>query len=201
LVIENCASGGHRVDLGSLRHTHTNWVSDYTHRAASCRQHVQGAGLFLPVQHLNTWVLDERSPTEFRSRMGGAFGLSSRLGRWSVDERRAFGEAVAEYKRLRPYLAGRRFLLTSPLHENWEVWQFAHRSGDDFVLLAFREAGHVAEVRVKPRAVAAERSYLVRRSGSGTFAKVSGAELAAQGIAIHLPEQRSSEIIWVMLDT
>jgi alpha-galactosidase len=200
LVIENCASGGHRVDLGTLRHTLTNWVSDYTHRAASCRQHVQGAGLFLPVQHLNTWVLNERGPTEFRSRMGGAFGLSSRLGRWTADERRAFGEAVAEYKRLRPYLAGRRFLLTGPLHENWAVWQFARRSGDDFVLLAFREAGHVAEVRVKPRAVSPDQSYLVRHSGSETVTKTSGADLASQGIAIHLPEQRSSEIIWVTME-
>jgi alpha-galactosidase len=200
LVIENCASGGHRVDLGTLRHTHANWVSDYTHRAASCRQHVQGAGLFLPVQHLNTWVLNERGLTEFRSRMGGAFGLSARLGRWSADERRAFGEAVAEYKRLRPYLGGHRFLLTGPLHENWEVWQFARRSDDDFVLLAFREAGHVAEVRVQPRAVSPDQPYLVRRSGSEAVSKTSGAELASRGIAIQLPEQRSSEIIWVTTD-
>lgn len=197
LVIENCASGGHRVDLGTLRHTHTNWVSDYTHRAASCRQHGQGAGLFLPLAHLNTWVLDDRDPTEFRSRMGGAFGVSSHMGQWSDHERELFGQAVDEYKRLRPFLSGRRFLLTGPLHQDWEVWQFVSPSGDDFVLLAFREAGHIGEVRVTPRALNQDRTYLVQRSGAGGAVSVSWAELAATGLAIQLAAPRSSEIIWV----
>ncbi|MDQ3654499.1 MAG: alpha-galactosidase [Chloroflexota bacterium] len=197
LVIENCASGGHRVDLGTLRHTHTNWISDYTHRAASCRQHSQGAGLFLPLQHLNTWVLDDRDTTEFRSRMGGAFGLSSRMGQWSDNERHGFGQAVDEYKRLRPFLTGQRFLLTGPLHQDWEVWQFVSRVGEDFVLLAFREAGQIAEVRANPRVAVPERSYLMQRSGSDAGVSISGAELIANGITIHIPENRSSEIIWV----
>jgi alpha-galactosidase len=197
LVIENCASGGHRVDLGTLRHTHTNWISDYTHRATSCRQHVQGAGLFLPLPHLNTWVLHDGNSTEFRSRMGGAFGLSSRLGEWSDSERHLFKQAVDEYKRLRPFLASQRFLLTGPLHQDWEIWQHMSPSGEDFALLAFREAGHVAGVRVVPRMVLQDRSYLVQPSGADAAVRTSGAELASQGITIHLPEQRSSEIYWV----
>ncbi|CAN0507848.1 unnamed protein product [Phaeothamnion confervicola] len=48
LVIENCSSGGHRIDLGMLRHSHTSWVSDYTHRAASCRHHSQGLDSSFP---------------------------------------------------------------------------------------------------------------------------------------------------------
>lgn len=197
LVIENCASGGHRVDLGTLRHTHTNWVSDYTHRAASCRQHVQGAGLFLPLSHLNSWVLDDRDPTELRSRMGGAFGVSAHMGQWSASERELFRQAVAEYKRLRPFLAGRRFLLTGPLHQDWEVWQLVSPSGDDFVLLAFREAGQINEVRVRPRTLNQDRTYLVQPAGPRTTVSVAGAELAASGLTIQLAAPRSSEIIWV----
>ncbi|MDQ3695377.1 MAG: alpha-galactosidase [Chloroflexota bacterium] len=197
LVIENCASGGHRVDLGTLRHTHTNWLSDYTHRAASCRQHVQGAGLFLPLPHLNSWVLDDRDPAECRSRMGGAFGLSSRLGHWSDGERDRFRQAVAEYKRLRPFLAGRRFLLTGPLHQSWDIWQFVAPAGEDFALLAFRESGAVAEIRVTPRVRFPDRMHLVEPTGSSPGASVSGTELAADGLSIHLPDARGSEIIWV----
>ena len=197
LVIENCASGGHRVDLGTLRHTHTNWISDYTHQAASCRQHVQGAGLFLPLPHLNTWVLDDRTTTEFRSRMGGAFGVSSRMGTWTPGELDLFEQAVVEYKRLRPFLGGQRFLLTGPLYQDWEIWQLFHPSEDQFAVLAFREAGHVAEVRVELRVPVQDRSYLVERSEREERALVSAAELGSQGIRIHLPQQRSSEIIWV----
>jgi alpha-galactosidase len=197
LVIENCASGGHRVDLGTLRHTHTNWISDYTHRAASCRQHVQGAGLFLPLQHLNTWVLGERDATEFRSRMGGAFGISSFMGQWTEGDRRLFREAVDEYKRLRPFLAGQRFLLTGPLHQDWEIWQFVHPSEEEFALLAFREGGQISDVRVQLQVPLQERSYVVQRSGAEGAVTLAGAELAADGITLHLPERSSSEIVWV----
>jgi alpha-galactosidase len=197
LLIENCASGGHRVDLGTLRHTHTNWVSDYTHRAANCRQHAQGAGLFLPLSHLNTWALDERDATEFRSRMGGAFGISSFIGSWSLDERAQFRQAVEEYKRLRPLLYGDRFLLTGPLHQDWDIWQFLHPSGNELAILSFHEAGEIAEVRVTPRVPVRDRSYRVQHSDAGTSEEVSGAALASNGIIICLPEKRASEIIRV----
>lgn len=197
LVIENCASGGHRVDLGILRYTHTNWISDYTHRAASCRQHVQGAGLFLPLQHLNTWVLNDRSPTECRSRMGGAFGVSSRMGQWTELEREAFGRAVSEYKRLRPFLGGERFLLTGPLHQDWDIWQFGHPSAEQFAVIAFREAGRLAEVRVEPRISFHRRSYLIERTDTEDSVVMSGAELSTNGLTLQLPEQQTSEIIWV----
>ena len=197
LVIENCASGGHRVDLGTLRHTHTNWVSDYTHRAASCRQHAQGAGLFLPLAHVNTWALEERDLTEFRSRMGGAFGVSSFMGKWSADERATFRRAVTEYTRLRPLLAGKRYLLTGPLHQDWEIWQFVHPSSGDFALLAFRDAGQVSEVRVHPRVSSENGAYLIERSSDGETVQASGVDMAAQGLSIRLPQARSSELLWV----
>lgn len=197
LVIENCASGGHRVDLGTLRHTHTNWVSDYSHRAASCRQHVQGAGLFLPLHHLNTWVLHDRdTATEFRSRMGGAFGVSSFMGQWSEEERAALATAIAEYKRLRPYLGGHRFLLTGPLHQDWDVWQFVHPDGAGFALLAFREGGRIGEARVTPRVPDTQRTYRVERTGMDGPTEVAGTALASEGVAIRLDE-RGSEVLWV----
>ena len=199
LVIENCASGGHRVDLGTLRHSHTNWVSDYTARAASCRQHAQGAGLFLPLAHVNTWALEDRDLTGFRSRMGGAFGVSSFMGEWSADERETFGVAVSEYRRLRPYLAGERYLLTGPWHGDWDIWQLVHPSGDAFAIVAFHERGSVPELRVVPKAVQNGRTYTIERS-SGTSSRVSGVGLATEGIGIDLPGDRTSEITWVRAD-
>jgi alpha-galactosidase len=196
LVIENCASGGHRVDLGTLRHTHTNWVSDYTHRAASCRQHVEGAGLVLPLAHLNTWTLDDRDTSGFRSRMGGAFGVSSHMGRWTSDEREQFQDAVREYKRLRPFLAGDRFLLTGPWHGDWDVWQFTHPNGEDIAILAFREGGAIDEVRARPRGIHRNRTFRLER-GSGTSEEIAGDALAVRGLAIALPEPGSSEVVWL----
>lgn len=196
LVIENCASGGHRVDLGTLRHTHTNWVSDYTHRAASCRQHVQGAGLVLPLAHLNTWTLEDRDSSGFRSRMAGAFGVSSFMGRWTSDERERFAGAVREYKRLRPYLAGNRHLLTGPWHGDWDIWQLTHPNGRDIAILAFRDGGRIDEVCVRLQLSGSDGAYRVERS-SGSTEDIAGASLASGGLRIALPEQEGSEIAWL----
>jgi alpha-galactosidase len=199
LVIENCASGGHRVDLGMLRHTHTNWISDYTYRAASCRQHVQGAGLFLPLVHLNTWVLAERDTFEFRSRFGGAFGFSDFMEKWTPDERTALAVAIAEYKRLRPFLqaGGERALLTGPWHQDWEVWQFTHPNGDDVALLAFREAGQIGEVRIRLPGVKRDRAYRLHHEGGAESEAIAGSDLVDAGFTIELPEPRSSALIWL----
>jgi alpha-galactosidase len=196
LVIENCASGGHRVDLGTLRHAHTNWVSDYTHRAASCRQHVQGAGLVLPLAHLNTWTLEDRDTSGFRSRMGGAFGVSSFMGRWTGEERDRFATAVREYKRLRPYLAGERHLLTGPWHGDWDICQLTHPNGRDIAILAFRDGGTIDEVWFRPRAGERDTTYVVERS-SGETEEIAGTTLAAEGLRIALPEPGGSEIAWL----
>lgn len=196
LVIENCASGGHRIDLGTLRHTHTNWVSDYTHRAASCRQHVQGAGLVLPLVHLNTWALEDRDLSDFRSRMGGAFGVSSFMGRWTAEERATFEQAVAEYRRIRPCLTGDRYLLTGPWHGDWDAWQIVHPSDGSFAILAFRDHGHVSEIRVHPRVPDMDRTWRIERASGGTAETVSGRDLAANGIVISIEEVPGSEILW-----
>lgn len=196
LVIENCASGGHRVDMGTLRHTHTNWVSDYTHRAASCRQHAQGAGLFLPLAHVNTWALKDRDITGFRSRMGGALGVSSFMGEWSEDERATFRQAIEEYKRLRPFLQGERYLLTGPWHGDWDIWQIVHPSGNKMAMLAFRERGAISEARVIPRVLDPNQSWLVEQTTGNTFG-ISGADLASQGLVFHLPGLQESGVTWL----
>jgi alpha-galactosidase len=195
LVIENCASGGHRVDMGTLRYTHTNWLSDYTDRAASCRQHAQGAGLMLPLHHLNTWVLHDRdTDTEFRSRMGGAFGVSSFMGRWSADERAALMTAIEEYKRLRPLLAGDRYLLSGPLHQDWDVWQFVAPDFASFAVFAFHDASRIDGVTVTPRGLDPERMYRIEREG-GESVERTGVDLMVDGLDLRLAAGGST-IIW-----
>jgi alpha-galactosidase len=201
LVIENCASGGHRIGLGMLRHTHTSWVSDYTHRAASCRQHSMGGGLFLPQEHVNTWVLERRNDYEFLSRMGGAFGFSSNLGRWSASERASLARSIGTYRSLRPYLFGDRYLLTGPWHQNWEVWQFLHPDQDDAVLLGFRDEGEINEITVALAPTGGKRWRIdtarsAPSSNDATAISVDGAEFR-----VRLGRSQEALVVWLCPDT
>jgi alpha-galactosidase len=193
LMIENCASGGHRVDLGTLRHTHTNWVSDYTNRAESCRQHTQGAGLFMPLAHLNTWVLERRDEVEFRSRFGGAFGVSWFLEAWSEADRRALRSAIDEYKRIRPLLNGKRYLLSGPLHQTWDIWQLESRDGSESVILAFRDGGPIDRVHIRPHLTQPDATWQIRTDHDESPQLLTGAE----GLDIHIAAHRGSQILWL----
>ncbi len=202
LVIENCASGGHRADLGMLRYTHAQWLSDYTYRAASCRQHAQGAGYFLPLLWLNTWVLDRGGAYECRSRMCGAFGVSTHLGSWDAEEIEQLSRAVSEYKAvIRPLLAGRRYLLTSPWHEGWDVWQLSAPDASRFALLAFRASGQTCSLRVIPQGLSRDQRYLLHDVDGDRAWEASGEDLSRHGVELVVPAHGSLLISGVAVST
>ncbi len=55
-LVECCASGGRRIDLGTLRRAHTIWFSDHTEDALVCRFMQTGAQRFLPGNFPNSAV-------------------------------------------------------------------------------------------------------------------------------------------------
>ena len=48
VLLENCASGGRRIDLGTIAETHIQNLTDQTSSAAICRYMMHGAQRFLP---------------------------------------------------------------------------------------------------------------------------------------------------------
>jgi alpha-galactosidase len=59
LIIENCASGGNRMDFGIMKRTHIFWVHDDSFTSYVCRYHHYGSTFaFLP-EYLNSWVIQD----------------------------------------------------------------------------------------------------------------------------------------------
>jgi len=58
LIVENCASGGLRMDLGIVRHTHTTWLSDEANPAASL-QLAYGCTLEFTAGICNHWMVGD----------------------------------------------------------------------------------------------------------------------------------------------
>ena len=193
LIIENCASGGHRTDLGMLRRTHTNWASDFTHVAASCRQHQICAGRPMPLSFINTWVLDEHSQLEYRSRYGGAFGVSSHLGRWSDSQRSDFALAASEYKRLRPLLYGRRNVLTGINQGAIDATQYTSNDGATIAILSFVEGAALQGLSLAPMHLNPDATYDIERDGAGLTTR-TGADIMTNGLAIAHAE---SDLVWL----
>jgi alpha-galactosidase len=200
LVLEGCASGGHRIDFGILRFVHTYWLSDFTHRAANVRFHLTGAWFALPPRYLNTWVVHEGTTVaDFRSRMSGAFGISARLCEWDEGTQERAKRAIAEYKRLRPFVLKRRFLLTPQprsLH-SWTVWQFYDPETDGGALLAFREQSPDERLTVRLKGLNPDARYQLHDADTGETKTLTGIHLLRDGFFLTIPEQGGSTLWWL----
>jgi alpha-galactosidase len=200
LVLEGCASGGHRIDFGILRFVHTYWLSDFTHRAANVRFHLTGAWFALPPRYLNTWVVHEGTTVaDFRSRMGGAFGISLKLAEWDEETKARAKKCIAEYKRLRPFVLKRRFLLTPQAKslQDWTVWQFHDPDNDNGAILAFREQSLNEKLTVRLKGLKPETRYELENADTGEIVVKSGEQLMREGLTIVISETSGSALLWV----
>lgn len=136
-----CASGGGRVDLGTLRRFHDVWLSDNTDPVDRVRMQWHAAE-FLPVAalaaHVTRWG---RRPVDFAC----AVAMSARFGfdvdrdvlddvEWEVCKR-----ATAAYRRLRPVIQrGDLVRLVSPEHGPSAALAFVTPDRSEAVVFAYQ---------------------------------------------------------------
>ncbi|OGD18760.1 MAG: hypothetical protein A2Y69_15425, partial [Candidatus Aminicenantes bacterium RBG_13_59_9] len=107
LLIDNCASGGRRIDLETIGRSVPLWRTDYSYFEPNGYQcHTYGLQLFLPCSGTGN---NNTQKYHFRSSMGGAVVLG-----WEINgtyNNALFNltqahEDIAEFKSLRPYFFG-----------------------------------------------------------------------------------------------
>ncbi|HEY8590039.1 MAG TPA: alpha-galactosidase [Naasia sp.] len=187
LLIEACAGGGGRVDLGMLRRTHQVWTSDNTD--ALDRIPIQrGYSYVYPPQTMSAWVTDvpnfltkRSTPLRFRfhAAMRGVLGIGGdlrRLGPEAIGEHR---ELVAEYTRIRPAVQqGRMHRLEGLDERGVDAVQYTSADGSlaAVLLLAPSAAFGPQHLRVRLRGLDPDGVY--RHGGR----EVSGALLMDAGV-------------------
>lgn len=107
LVIEHCASGGHRIDLGTVRRGHTFWMNDHTTNSDLVRAFQHGLNEVLPGNYPNTNLCQKRhdfTGYDFLSHGCGGFGYSGKLWEFPLADKARLQEAVARFKQYRHLL-------------------------------------------------------------------------------------------------
>ncbi|HDS74234.1 MAG TPA: alpha-galactosidase, partial [Firmicutes bacterium] len=131
LLIDNCSSGGRRIDLETTSRSFPLWRSDYTDLPAKNEgmklqigAQAQTAGLsrWVPLHSASVWTFE---PYDMRSSFSTGVSLYTDIlaDDYPID---LVKHAVAEVKRLRPYLLGDFYplvLLTVEEHD-WCAYQF-----------------------------------------------------------------------------
>jgi alpha-galactosidase len=197
LRIENCSSGGGRVDLGILARTDQTWTSDNTD--AVDRLSIQhGYSQLYPAQTMAAWVTDvpnpftrRETPLEYRGHVAaaGVFAVGMDLAACDDAELARLSTLIERYKAVRPLVQhGVQYRLGGePARGDGGLTaiQYVARDGGQTVVLAFlnsRRYGRAAPVPVL-RGLDPQASYRDAETGRVHH----GAVLLARGLPLDLP--------------
>ncbi|HOZ48783.1 MAG TPA: NPCBM/NEW2 domain-containing protein [Candidatus Hydrogenedentes bacterium] len=199
LVIDDCASGGRRIDLEMCMRSVPLWRSDTNCSPGNAEWnpgHSAGISYYLPLHAACAWA-----PTPYEVRAATTTGL---ICQWPYLDKDFPADlarrSLAEAKSLRKYWYGDLYPLSDvPIGaKQWCVFQL-HRPdlGEGIALFFRRAASPYTAMRVALRAIDAQAQYTVeRRTEDGTVEteQVAGGTLL-DGIDVRLPECASSVIV------
>jgi alpha-galactosidase len=193
-MVEACASGGRRLDLGTIRRAHTVWFSDHTEYPAVCRHMQARANRFLPGHLLNSSVavgfgqgdagFDD---TAILSRMLGKLAFDGDIASWSPDWTRRARHWTDAFKTIRHLLVQDFHQLTPApaTADDWDVMSFNAYDGGEAVLYAF--SGRKAGARnIRLRGLSPGRTYRVECLNDGRTREIPGEQLMKTGLPIRL---------------
>ncbi len=206
LLIDNCASGGRRIDVETLRRSIPLWRSDMqcpaNQRPEISQTHGLQFGRWLPYSGTNYGRKVDRyamrSAYAPGMNMGASFSAREPFG----DDRTVIAELKTlseEYLAVRPYLSEDFYPLTLPgaADDAWCAMQYHDPKDGSGVLLVFRRRASPCETaRFFLRAVRPDAVYRLTDADAGTPVAVAGESLLHEGLVITLDQKRSSKVIF-----
>ena len=191
LTIDNCASGGRRIDLETTMRSYPLWQSDSQccGKSLPVNDQVQNGGLslYIPLHSAGVWGLDAYS---FRSIATTAVSLCLDIR----GDKEAIAQAkrmIAELKSLRPFYLGDYYpLLPIRLGEDgWCGWQYHRTDLDAGFFVCFRRAlSPFIRAEFALRGLNPQQDYRLTHADTGVICRVSGADLGA-GYLLEITEK------------
>ncbi|MGI4789478.1 MAG: NPCBM/NEW2 domain-containing protein [Janthinobacterium lividum] len=195
LVIDNCASGGRRLDLETTGRSIPLWRSDYQctpgadPMAAQC--HTFGLSYWLPLSGTAAHIQDG-STYDFRSALSAALIFNSELPEWR-------SKMMADYHRARPLWYGDFYPLTrySANRDVWCAYQL-HRTdlGEGMVLAFRREECPFTQAEFALEGLEPDSQYMLEDADTGETRTMAGRSIAENGLRISMGETRESRLIF-----
>jgi alpha-galactosidase len=211
IIMENCAGGGGRTDLGMLSIFHYVQVTDWPILPRAARI-LNGMTIALPPDRLLFWTGvgqagHARGDLDSQMRLGvlthfGVSGVIPSAGTRNDVTMARVKHHVDLYKRaVRPILADCRVYHHTPVipgaePEGWCVLEYASSDGGRGVIGLFRLSGESAPAyRVYPRGLDLAGLYRVTSDNRGQTFEATGHALADQGIEVSIGHALGSEIL------
>ena len=197
MVIDNCASGGKRLDWETISRSVPLWRSDYYHHddPDGYQCHTYGLNYFLPIHGTGILLPDKYS---FRSSLS-----STLIYNWKITEKGVsvleMQERLAEYRSISDCYLEDYYPLTGDGdltgHDVWLAYQMHRPSDGTGIVVAFRrEESAVDNCPVRLQGLSPEKSYELTDSDTGVSVIKTGRELS-EGFRLFLDSPKSSLLI------
>lgn len=198
--IDNCAGGGRRLDLETLKRSAPLWRSDYGYEPTGTQCHTWSINFFLPYSGLGSIVEDPYAMTYyFRSNMAPSMILP-----WRVDVKHLgknvnelHKSLIAEQRAYAGYMTEDYYPLTAfnDKDDAWMAWQFNDADTSTGIIQVFRRTDSKVETdRFYLSGLELDTTYLVENIDGGS-ATYTGRELMCDGIQIYAPEAGTAMIL------
>ena len=203
LAIDNCASGGRRIDLETISRSYPLWQSDTQcgGRAMPVQDQTQNLGLsmYVPLHSAGVWAFD---PYSFRSVATTGASICPNIPK---DEKMlaTMRKRIEEMKALRPFCLGDYYpLMEVSLSEAvWCGWQYdCPEAGGGFVTLFRRSQSPYHTAGISLRGLDAEAAYTVTDIDTGNVINKSGKELIA-GLDVKIEAKPRCVLLQYQRDT
>jgi alpha-galactosidase len=216
LVIENCASGGLRFDLGIMAHTNTTWLSDEV-RPKPSLQLAYGCTLEFTPGVCNHWMVGDTTDGDvypadtkdwwdfmLRVPMNGQLGISSKVFEWPAGLVEHAASNVALYKRIRSTIAQADVyhLTEQPAHNNpkgWMAIQYVTKNADKSIVTAYRLEESLPAQTFKLRGLSSSAKYKIVSDGKD-LGTMTGEALMDEGVSVNLESTWRAGVIELKSD-
>lgn len=202
LIIDNCASGGRRIDLETISRSIALWRSDVqcfpNFSLTAMQNQTYGLSLWVP---LSAGVATELSTYAFRSGFSPAMVVP--WGERGRKDPAAFPsvwarQMIGEIKEIRPYFYGDFYPLVSfsLADDAWAAWQFDRPDlGEGTVVTLRRPKSPFSRLEAALRGLAPDATYEIYFHERNLREKRSGRDLLEGGIVVDIEQAPGSELV------
>jgi alpha-galactosidase len=192
LLIDNCASGGRRLDFEMLRRTIPLWRTDlcWDNVAEQCMTY--GLSLWMPLHGVGSVSLD---PYDFRSGMGTNFTTALDYNDPAIWTTAI--ELLNQYKSIKHLFEGDFYPLTpyNTSQDAWIAWQFDRPDLGEGMVQAFRREKSIHEsIQLNLIGLDPDARYFVKNIDVNDSEEMTGCELMDNGLDIYIENCPGAEV-------
>jgi alpha-galactosidase len=202
LLIDNCSSGGRRIDLEMTMRSIPLWRSDFQcypeFDPLSQQNQTHGLGLWLP---LSTGSCDRVSDYAFRSALGPGITICTSI--YEQEPQKYFPvdwmrKRVEEQVAVREYFYGDFYPLLSwsLATDTWAAWQFDRPDlGEGMILAMRRQDSPFTQMRAVLQGLDPNATYEVESKDTGQVYAESGGLLMENGLTVEIGDKPGSALL------